>query len=535
MNQTPNTGGPAQQPSPSPGLRRRLAKWLTWGAFFGLLSPALLYIGNDLIGGVWLPGWAGLQHLGVARLRYQVSAPEELKLNEGGTVSVAGYYIDGSSEPSESLVCTAEASPLVNGLSLSGNHDCARLASIVNDESNFPKSNAKVPLNLTLHVSRSYAWFGQRVIETTIDLLDEAQPAITAVGVPQEGRDIDVMIGSTVRFRADFKHSSPRSKLRCQWYEEGSSSNPFSPSYSDGCEEVVFEAPKTPVQDGPIFIKVGVNVADMYDHAIGNAQATIHFHLPPANFSTLVVDTSNRMKGSKFDAAAARVNQQIDSRARYGGGWLSLTGFGGDDLPKDVACSDKGVHQFYALAPFSLKDAQDAARKIVVGTGQWAPLGLAITTAGSQFAQPLLLNRINYPDNVFYFIILTGGGDTCAAGSLGATFQEIRNALTEEELRDIYFDSELLTAVIATSLSPQQSTALQQDPAYREDNRAVLFASQTTEDLVKILDDLGILANFQQPRSARIRACNNLVEHVPKEDEQGTKILLGHCAVVAQR
>jgi hypothetical protein len=110
----------------------------------------------------------------------------------------------------------------------------------------------------------------------------------------------------------------------------------------------------------------------------------------------------------------------------------------------------------------------------------------------------------------------------------------LRDVLTEGELRNIYFDSELLSAVIATSLSPNQFSEVTHDRSYAEDNRTVLFAPSRTEELVGILNNLAILANLKQSKSARLNACYNLYKSI-EEDDRGRTILKEHCAVVAQR
>jgi hypothetical protein len=520
----PVTG--AGSPAPS-GAFRRAVKWV-WGT---CLVGGTISVGAWVITGSWLPSVTGFQHAGILRLRYEVTAPKTLRLNETGTVSVTGYYWDGNAEPKDSIECTAEPSPPVDGLSIS--EDCDRLISIVNDESNFAKGNDAISLILTIHVRRSYDLLSPVDATARISLLDEAHPVIVATDAPQDENDISVLIGSTVHFRADFKVGKALSNIRCQWYLDGASaSNPFSPNI--GCDGVAFAARRTAIQVQSNSAKVGLTVTDMSDHAIGKASATIHFHLPLANFSALVVDTSARMRGPEFEAAMRRINSQIDTLT-FNGGWLSLTGFGGEPQ-MNVACSKLGVHQLYRLAPFNQADAQAAAKHVAVGPGNWAPLGLAIETAASQFAQqPVLQDRVKYPDNLFYFIILTGGGDTCSSTPLAQIFQTIRGAMTKDEFRNIYVDLGLLTAVIAASLPPGQAAAVMQSRAYKEDNRAVLFAPRTTEELIQILEDLGTLANPGRPRPARASACNDLLRHISDEDEPGKRNLRSHCTVVAQR
>lgn len=466
----------------------------------------------------------------VQLFRYDINAPEKLRLNEAGTVSVIGYYADGTPEPTDSILCKADVAPAVNGVSISDK--CAAIVTIVNDASNFAKSSAPVALTITVHARRRYAWFNSPVsVSKTISLLDEAQPEITAIDAPQDDSGVTVLIGGIAHFRVDFKAGKPPSDIRCQWYQDGSAANPFSPS--EACNDVTFAAPKTAIRTTPSTVNIGVNVTDQYGHAIGSATATVNLHLPRANFTALVVDTSSRMQGRDFDAAASRINREISSLA-LDGGWLSLTSFGGETDP-NVACSPAGVHQLYKLAPFSASEAEASAKNVTVGAGQWAPLKLAIEIAASQFAQPPLLDRANYPDNLFYFIVLTGGGDTCNRMPFRLVFQAMRAALPEGELRRVYFDSELLAAVIATALSPEQSAAIRQDPAYKEDNEAVLFAPRGPEELTQILDDLTILADLKQPRERRVRACKTLGTLVSKDDEHAVSVITRHCSVVAQR
>ena len=521
---SPPPPSPPPPGTPSPALYRRMTSWIAQHLktifAWSTAGAIVLYVLNGLYSGNWVPGLASLQHVGVVRLRYAITAPKDLKLNESGNVSVAGYYIDGSPEPADSLECIAEGKPLINGLSLS--RDCAHLASIVNDESNFTKGGAPISLNLTLNIRRSYDW--RSTIETvTITLLDQAQPIIRS-DAPQEDRDISVVIGNTAHFRADFEIGKLPSGIHCQWYQEDSALNPFSPS--TGCDGVTYAAPKTAVATEPKPVKIGVNVTDAFDHAIGKAEATIHLHLPRANFTTLVVDTSARMNGPEFNAATSRINSEIDN-LNYTEGWLSLTGFGGDP-ERNVACSPSGVHQVYQLAPFNPADAQAAAKQIVLGPSKWAPLKLAIELAARQFAQQLVVDRVKYPDNLFYFIILTGGGDTCSSAPLEGIFQNIHGAMTRTAAGSIYFDTELLTAVIATSLSADETRRIRHNKAYTQDNRSVLFAPRTTDDLINILDDLAVLSNLQQRQSARIQACNDLVRQVSEDEHaSGWNLTLG--------
>lgn len=505
----------------------RAWKW----AASGILAFAV-YMGASFLSGGWLPGWQSLQHAGVLPLsRYEITAPKELRLNQAGTVSVTGYYIDNTPEPADSLTCSADVAPAsLHGLSSSDK--CDTLLKIFTDSSNFVQSNAPMRVKVTVHAIRTYyrfaRWFGPASESTTITLRDEAQPEIVAIGAPQDQSGISVLIGSIIRLRA-FPPSTPVGNMRCQWFQEGSASNPFSPT--EGCKSVVFSAPKTAVQVGPTTASIGVNVTDSYNHAIGSATATVQFHLPRANFSMIVVDTSVRMKGAKFDAALARITRQV-SEVALNGGWFGLTAFGGGPDP-EVAC--RTVDELYTLAPFSTDDAQHAVGKVSLGPSRWAPLDLAIERAAREFNQPALLDRTHYPDNLFYFIVLTGGGDTCESTPFEQVFRVLRGAMSKTELQHIYLDSALLAAVIATSLPRDRAAAIWRDPAYTEENRAVLLVPRGPEQAATMMDDLAIMADLRQSQKTRVRACDNLLRLISAEDEHGRAVVSSHCEVVGRR
>ena len=340
---------------------------LRWVARLSI-PTIIIYLIASLYTGSWAPGWVSFQHAGLLWLsRYEISAPKELRLNQAGTVSVTGYYIDNTTEPVDSVTCTVEvAPPSLHGLSSSDK--CDALLKVFTDSSNFANSNAPIPMKVTVHAVRQYywlaGWFGPASKSATIMLRDEAQPEIATIDAQQDASGIGVLIGSTIRLRA-FPPGTPLAGIRCQWFQDGSASNPFSPS--EGCENVAFSAPKTMVQVGPTTVKIGVNATDSYNHAIGSATETVQFHLPRANFSTLVVDTSVRMKGAEFDAAMARIKREISDLA-LSGGWLSLTAFGGEP-DRGVACTS--VRELYPLAPFSADEAQQAVGRHCHGNRVW--------------------------------------------------------------------------------------------------------------------------------------------------------------------
>ena len=294
------SGGGAPPPAPRCPLARLWSwSWLSKGT---ALVAILAYIFNGFFGSGWLPGISSLQHAGYWPLRYEIAAPKDLRLNAIGNLSVTGYYIDRGSEPSDSLVCATDASPQVHGLSLAANSKCAPFATVFNDTSNFSHAGTRIPLHFTVRVRRRYAlsFFGAATQTATVMLLDQAQPLIKALDAPQSGIDISVLVGGSVHLRADFPSGKVPSHIQCQWYEEGASSSPFTPSTS--CSKVAFLAPKTALQVQSKAITIVLTVTDMNNHLVGKTFATIHLRLPPANFSVMVVDTSARMKGVEFDA-----------------------------------------------------------------------------------------------------------------------------------------------------------------------------------------------------------------------------------------